>query len=163
MKISFQNATPDQARALFLHFYPLSDFVQTPGGADKVMDEKTPVGIASQTDLNSLADDFAGAVFAAQEDESNDRSNDPQVSMAALQGYLLRYKEDPQGALDHASDWVRSMDKEAMIPTRSSLAPPPTPVGTVSPAVGDVPLRKRVLKKNKAQAQGANGREDFQE
>lgn len=154
VKLSFTQAIPAQARALFLHFYPLSDFTQP---ADTKLDyaEKKPFVIANQGDLAALANKFVQAVFPTQYNADEKESEVQEVSMAALQGYLLRYKEEPHTAVEHAGSWIKTLDKESLRPVKSVLAPPVTPVAAATPGVGDVPLRKKVLKKTKATAEAS--------
>jgi chaperone BCS1 len=152
VRLTFSNAIPAQARALFLHFYPLADFLQI-NHADDTSREKASVGITSQSDLEAMADDFATVVFPTGKPDEAGGRHDVGVSMAALQGYLLQYKEDPRNAVEDAGGWARTLEKEKEVKkaaARSALgAPPVTPVVTrAAGAVGKVPLRKRVLQKN---------------
>jgi hypothetical protein len=55
------------------------------------------------------------------------------ISMAALQGYLLGYKEDPVAAVENAVIWAEEMDG-GVVPVRSQGMPPPptTPIVTIT-------------------------------
>lgn len=157
VRLTFSDAIPCQARALFLHFYPLADFQQTEH-ADDMSREKVSLGISSQDDLDALADDFAAAVFPTGNANEVGGKSDVGVSMAALQGYLLQHKEDPRKAVDDAGEWARGLEREKEAKKaigRSALGAPP--VTSIAPcaggAVGKVPLRKKVLKKNNTASQ----------
>jgi len=157
VRLTFSDAIPSQARALFLHFYPLADFQQT-GHADDTSREKASLGISSQDDLDALAADFAAAVFPTGDANEVGGKPDVGVSMAALQGYLLQHKEDPTKAVDDAGEWARGLEKEKEAKKaigRSALgAPPATSIAPrAGGAVGKVPLRKKVLKKNNTASQ----------
>lgn len=98
VRIPFFGAVPEQATALFLHFYPLDDFLNT-DAPDTSDGEKSAHTITSRADLDALATQFSSAVFdTVAKGES--------VSMASLQGYLLSFKEDPAGAADGAGKWA---------------------------------------------------------
>ncbi|WWD16054.1 hypothetical protein CI109_100479 [Kwoniella shandongensis] len=112
IRIPFSTALPSQARALYLHFYPLEDFQSFPSN-----DEKQPA-IKTQTDIEDLADRFVLAVFGHDSDDKHhqavkfedlegtkDRKQNG-LSMASLQGYLLKHKDDPVGAVEHAQEWM---------------------------------------------------------
>ncbi|CAD6571038.1 MAG: hypothetical protein TREMPRED_000122 [Tremellales sp. Tagirdzhanova-0007] len=100
VRIPFYPAIPEQARALFLHFYPLEDFSATASA-----DEKSVVRFSSQADIDSLAVTFTEAIFRGV----NGREG-VSVSMAALQGYLLGFKEDPMTAADQAEGWAQMLE-----------------------------------------------------
>lgn len=53
----------------------------------------------SATELSELASQFAQGV------------SEDTVSMAAVQGYLMRHKRDPQGAVQGVSAWVASVQR----------------------------------------------------
>ncbi|ORX39974.1 P-loop containing nucleoside triphosphate hydrolase protein [Kockovaella imperatae] len=127
VKVSFANAMPTQARALFQHFYPLGEY---PTGQvvndidDKVVDdlsikvenpaspysttEKSKVCMTSQPQLDSLADTFVHGVFPIGRSDAVGGNEGLEVSMAALQAYLLQFKDDPSSAAEHAAQWAKS-------------------------------------------------------
>lgn len=98
IQISFHHTTPAQAKALFKHFYPISQFDH-----DSTVKEK---GIMTSEQLEELADAFVSAIFT--EDESTDIKAGRTLSMAALQGYLIGHKKDPLIAVEKAKAWARS-------------------------------------------------------
>lgn len=149
--IPFASALPVQARALFLHFYPIEDFIRT--SKDGQPTEKGSAGVTSVKDLERLATAFVDAIFPTNsisigeggEDTASERTS-KLISMAALQAYLLKHKDDPQAAVDHAPEWIETFEPELV--RSNGLAPPLTPVvKQQSKKVGPVPLRKKALKK----------------
>jgi len=90
--IPFHDATHGQAVSLFRHFYPGSELQIAPEKA--------------AAEINTLALQFADTVFAA--DMLADGS-DLAVSMAALQGYLLKHKKDPRKAVRLAREWIMQL------------------------------------------------------
>lgn len=128
VRVPFHNAVASQAKALFLHFYPLDDFLQI-DHEDLVSREKGSLGITSQQDLEQLADDFTEAIFPTRDSlETASEMAPPEISMAALQGYLLQYKEDPKQAAENVSAWKQSLSSISAQRTKSRLALPGTPV-----------------------------------
>lgn len=89
VRIAFFDAIPDQATALLKHFYPVEDSY----------DEKS---IGSQTEFDQRAQSFADAVF-----KTTDTSLE--VSITALQGYLLEHKNSPRSAANGAGMWVEGV------------------------------------------------------
>lgn len=143
--MAFTSAEPSQARALFLHFYPLEEFKTDPSASASTgsnttteIDEKiTSIEdqkkqITSQADLDALADIFTSAIFPTGEKERVGGKEGSQVSMAALQGYLLQYKEDPVDAAEKAAEWALEMSSEpkktakAVKPKKKTKAVKPT-------------------------------------
>ncbi|WVQ78406.1 hypothetical protein IAT38_000492 [Cryptococcus sp. DSM 104549] len=134
VSIEFKHAIPTQARDLYLHFYPLEDFKPLPPSSPdaetseaKGPEEKDdPFSLApravlkDQKELDGLAQEFVDAIFPPLPPASPTLPSDtepptssadeppspPKVAMAALQGYLLRYKEDPFGAAKNAKQWM---------------------------------------------------------
>ncbi|KAK8869680.1 hypothetical protein IAR55_000248 [Kwoniella newhampshirensis] len=128
--VPFTSTRPSQARALYLHFYPLADFQKSPeppksqlgdlSNRDLSIEENSPIpfgscpSFESQDELDELADRFVLAFFAEDSDEKDvdkakeelDKEREGKLSMASLQGYLLKYKEDPIGAVRNAKTWV---------------------------------------------------------
>jgi chaperone BCS1 len=154
--IPFGPATPSQARTLFLHFYPLEDLGTTDRSTTPTK-EKLSRGPVTQADLETLADAFVEAVFSsppsAEEGEiekSGDTSQPVNISMAALQAYLLKFKEEPQAAVENAAEWAKHAEPDFAQLSSSALAPPPpTPTAprTTETKIQNAPLRKKVLKK----------------
>lgn len=99
IRVPFTHAVPAQARALFLHFYPLDDFTNPTLDTLDLNEKRSGTVIDGQKDLDGLADRFTRAVFGQGEEEVR-------LSMAALQGYLLGYKEDPVAAVENAGEWA---------------------------------------------------------
>jgi chaperone BCS1 len=92
VKISFSHATTTQATTIFKHFYALSSESQSLGRA----------GFSTQEDLERAA-----RVFAASLDVGN-----LEISVAAIQGFLLFHKNDPQSALEMVGDWLVELRRE---------------------------------------------------
>lgn len=90
--IPFHDSTHGQAVSLFRHFYPAAELQIAP--------EKAAI------EISSLSLEFADTVFAA--DKLADGSA-LAVSMAALQGYLLKHKKNPRSAVKLAREWVREL------------------------------------------------------
>lgn len=92
-KIEYRLASPQQARGLFLRFFPESVFsrlLKTPNGQVD----------AKEQDMQQLADKFAMAIPSYE------------FSMAELQGYLLNNKGDPLKALCGIQGWVENEQQE---------------------------------------------------
>jgi ferredoxin-NADP reductase len=91
---------PTQATDLFKHFYPLEEYQK----AQNVEHEKegSSKGFIDQEDLEAHADKFASNIFDCG----------PEVSMAALQGFLLRYKKHPKRAMEEVETWAKGMKEE---------------------------------------------------
>lgn len=121
VQIPFFNATPDQAKGLFKHFYPVIDSASDLTDAS---DEKKQVIPVDQQ--RELADGFADALFppptAITDQFQGEKSKG--VSMAALQGYLLRFKDDPHAAVAEAREWVDTL-QESKPPRKVIVAPVP--------------------------------------
>jgi chaperone BCS1 len=127
--MAFTSAEPSQARALFLHFYPLEEFEVDPismsisssssirithqASSEKEIstDKRGPI-ITCQADIDALADKFTQAIFPEGEKGKVGGIQGATVSMASLQGYLLKYKEDPQDAAGLAAEWAKEMSHE---------------------------------------------------
>lgn len=93
-KIEYRLASAQQARGLFLRFFPESMFstlLKTPNGQ---------VDAKEQEDMQQLADKFATAIPSYE------------FSMAELQGYLLNNKGDPLKALCGIRGWVENEQQE---------------------------------------------------
>ena len=132
--LEFGNATRDQARELFLHMYSApgsgEDALQEKGPPDRLsskedqLSEKTtllPHGAPltppatpkprrqsheAGVDLPSLAEQFAQAIPPDT------------VSTSAIQGYLMRHKRDPVGAVEDVEAWVAAGFPQAMRNTK---------------------------------------------
>jgi chaperone BCS1 len=92
VKISFSHATTIQAATIFQHFYALPSESQSLGRA----------GFSTQEDLERAARVFA---------ESLDVGN-LEISVAAIQGFLLFHKNDPQSAQEKVGDWLVELRRE---------------------------------------------------
>ncbi len=87
-----------QALALFKHFYPLAE----PTDVDaKTESEK------SQAIIDVHARNFADKVFGINQPLPD--GSTLTLSMAALQGFLLKYKKSPGKAAEEADKWVRDL------------------------------------------------------
>jgi chaperone BCS1 len=111
---AFYDATREQAIALFKHFYPTSKLdIEVPtvlesGEASAESSEKADssnvIDSRSEAIMTDLADQFANAIFST--DPLPD-GTEVAVSMAALQGYLLKHKKQPRSAAAQAREWVK--------------------------------------------------------
>lgn len=90
--IPFYDATYRQVIALFKHFFSPSDL--------SIDTEK-----ATQ-EMHRLAEMFAKEVFAA---EKLADGNDLAVSMAGLQGFLLKHRKDPKQTVEKAGEWIKGL------------------------------------------------------
>ncbi|WVW78709.1 hypothetical protein I302_100669 [Kwoniella bestiolae CBS 10118] len=130
LQLSFKDATFDQAKALFKHFFPLSDFANHPNATARVVDEKeSPEVIQSEEDLDALAHQFAeGVFFPSPSEESQNGEGKVKVeiefglSMAALQGFLLTHKKTPRLAAEKSSEWSNNLRQEQEERERKKLA-----------------------------------------
>ncbi|KAJ7302274.1 P-loop containing nucleoside triphosphate hydrolase protein [Mycena albidolilacea] len=103
-KIPYELSTVQQARALFMRFFPESrfpEFVESSSAAPFLVpvDEATPEPKPNQT-LAELADAFAAAIPTGE------------FSTAELQSYLQSHKTDPAAATAGASAWVQDIRDE---------------------------------------------------
>lgn len=117
VRIAFYDATPEQAVSLFKHFYPLEDITAQP----------TEKSVNAQTELDELAKQFADGIFNSD--------FKLEVSMAALQGYLLQQKNELRLAAEGAEVWARGLfeDREEKVKMgQLRITGPPTPVSPVS-------------------------------
>lgn len=120
VQVPFHHANHSQANSLFRHFYPLSDSETE----DATSDEKNPITSAAQ--LEQHASDFADAVFLNHDTAAlalTDIKTDG-ISMAALQGYLLGFKDDPLAAIAEARAWAEG-HSEQKVPRKVVLSPAP--------------------------------------
>ncbi|WWD00331.1 hypothetical protein V866_007243 [Kwoniella sp. B9012] len=131
VQLSFKNATFEQAKALFKHFFPLSDFINIPKSENMIDDEKMTEDeglIRSEEELDELAHQFAQGIFhpstsiAETEDDKLEVEVEFGVSMAALQGYLLTHKKTPRLAACKAQEWSNTLRKEQEDRERKKLA-----------------------------------------
>ena len=111
--VQFEDASPTQAEDLFAHFFKpktaIADKETDSAIEEKSMsDEATPPGKA-----------FTDAIFDRPHKLSNDEPMS--FSMAALQGYLLRNKQDPQAAAQQARAWADDVEakREAEIQAKA--------------------------------------------
>jgi hypothetical protein len=98
--VPLQNATPAQAIELYKHFYPFEEYKIAP--TSDVVAEKNAEGFVKQEEVEASAQGFASNVFDKQ----------VEVSMAALQEFLLRYKKAPKKAVVDADDWSAGLKAE---------------------------------------------------
>lgn len=98
--VPLHNAVRTQAVELYKHFYPLEEYKCPINAAEKEQDSTN--GFIDQEELYAHADRFASNIFDCG----------VEVSMAALQGFLLRYKKDPKKASVEVEVWAKEM-KEA--------------------------------------------------
>lgn len=98
--IPLRNAVHAQAIDLFKHFYPFDEYKCA---ANTVEDKPNSItGFIEQGDLVTHADKFAFNLF----------KTGVEVSMAGLQGFLLRYKKDPKRAAIEVEAWAKEMKEE---------------------------------------------------
>ena len=110
VKIKYHLANASQARALFIRFFPEEDLQDGPpipieqilasSEDEKFEEKKSDITPLTTADVLALADKFS-SLFP-----------DDEFSTAELQGYLLAWKKDPQGALDHFQGWTDDLRKE---------------------------------------------------
>ncbi|WVW82980.1 hypothetical protein I302_104996 [Kwoniella bestiolae CBS 10118] len=144
VKLEFKHAIPQQARELYLHFYPLEDFQvqiqekpsenigkdgtiseikEKPSSSPEGLDEEyKSVFVKDQDELEGMADQFVRNIFdrPSMDIDGTDKSEaEMKVSMASLQSYLLQYKEDPISACnqENVKMWL---DDEAMLKEREN-------------------------------------------
>lgn len=103
-KIAYELATADQARALFMRFFPEARFPEllssnTGTPAAPMTDTPAPV----RTTVTTLSKEFAEAIPAAE------------FSTAELQGYLQGYKTTPVAAVEGARAWVAEQREERRV------------------------------------------------
>lgn len=77
VQLEFKLATREQARDLFLHFFPDATSSSTPSSSE-----------------DDLADRFSQAI------------PDEHLSIATIQGYLMEHRRDPREAVDKVKGWV---------------------------------------------------------
>ena len=105
VRVGFSDATPAQARGLFLHFFPAeADEVLLPDAESEKMQPRL-----TDAARLGLADAFSKTLYPTDSSLAVGGNNGTSVSMAALQGYLLRYKEDPAGAVQGAAEWAATL------------------------------------------------------
>ena len=99
--IPFSCATQSQANDLYLHFFagsrsnsfPIDDFNEPSN--EKLNLNMVANGIDNADHLAKWANLFAACI------------PENEVSMSALQGYLMTHKRRPREALDHVDSWIR--------------------------------------------------------
>jgi hypothetical protein len=72
--------------------------------SEKTNSSNVAVDSRSEAIMTDLADQFVNAIFST--DPLPD-GTDVAVSMAALQGYLLKHKKQPRSAAAQAREWVK--------------------------------------------------------
>ncbi|WRT65000.1 uncharacterized protein IL334_001941 [Kwoniella shivajii] len=106
--IPFSNATPEQAKALFVHFFSVEDEQKS-----YIPENEEAVAAQSRLErgmLNDLGNTFAHRVLGLTMDGDDkmhmERERDSSalsVSMASIQGYLLNHKGNPVSAVEMAA------------------------------------------------------------
>lgn len=119
VQIQFDDATPEQASDIFKHFYPHSEANEK--ATDSIDEKEYP---RTEADVDKLATDFAAAIFSMKNEGCTGKVG---ISMAALQGFLLGYKEDYPGAIRFVAGWAAQhaepkKPRKEIIPTTSKLA-----------------------------------------
>ncbi|KAF8217472.1 P-loop containing nucleoside triphosphate hydrolase protein [Mycena galopus ATCC 62051] len=94
MKIRYKLATNEQLENVFHRFYPGNDDVANPFGLKS--------GGLTPLEISELAQKFAAAIPQSK------------YSIAQLQGYLVGWKNDPQGAVQGIPTWIAQQEMEAM-------------------------------------------------
>ncbi|OCF76691.1 hypothetical protein I204_02392 [Kwoniella mangroviensis CBS 8886] len=131
VQLSFKDATFNQAKALFKHFFPLSDFINAPKPENMIDDEKMTEDqgvIRSEGELDELAHRFAQGIFhpstciAETEDDKLEVEVEFGLSMATLQGFLLTHKKTARLAAGKAQEWSDGLRKEYEDRERKKLA-----------------------------------------
>ncbi|KAJ7064329.1 P-loop containing nucleoside triphosphate hydrolase protein [Mycena amicta] len=96
MQIKYSLSTSEQLKDVFHRFYPASS-----GDADTVDIPKIIFKATSDitaSDVDRLAEEFAAAIPQSK------------YSIAQIQGYLLGYKHDPVGAVEHIAAWAADVE-----------------------------------------------------
>ena len=126
-----------------MHVLALQDNAKISIQSDPLGAEKSePVKlVTSDADLEALADEFASNIFPTGEMNRVGGQQEVEVSMAALQGYLLRYKEDPQGAVKDSEEWAESAEVRDWVKAASFMGSNRAPLGlsALLNEVGDEP------------------------
>ncbi|KAI9638064.1 P-loop containing nucleoside triphosphate hydrolase protein [Dioszegia hungarica] len=119
VRVPFHSASPEQARLLFLHFFPAEDFRQDHKTDDPLSSEVklADSGVSltdtlDQAELDSLARAFSEAVFP---NGGAGGVEGTRVAMASMQAYLLNFKESPRMAVSQAAEWARSAEKGGLL------------------------------------------------
>lgn len=103
-KIQYYLATKEQAKALFIRFYPISyTTLSSERPSDSEDSEKKPVSLSladKESAIKALASEFA-LNFPEEE-----------FTTAELQGYLLSCKKEPERAAAEVGQWVENERKE---------------------------------------------------
>lgn len=122
MRVPFHSASPEQARLLFLHFFPAEDFQPNHKTDDPLSSEVklADSGVSltdtlDQAELDSLAKAFSEAVFPNGADGGAGGVEGTRVAMASMQAYLLNFKESPRMAVSQAAEWARSAEKGGLL------------------------------------------------
>lgn len=127
--VEFKNAVRSQVIDLYKHFYPLSEYASStaPGGTESDTVLVTPEG--DETSLMTTPEKSADTVVVSDELSQGFTGDDDlidhatklassvletgaEISMASLQGYLLKYKRYPKRAVEDAEAWAREVKGE---------------------------------------------------
>ena len=110
--------------------------------------DKASFGINSQLQLDDLAAQFVDGIFPSGQSDAVGGQTGLEVSMAALQGYLLKHKDNPFQAVEAAAEWATSQQvldwsRDQRESLRSPLVSPPDRVaGTGGKIVLAKPKKK---------------------
>jgi chaperone BCS1 len=112
MKVPYKLSTAQQARAVFLRFFPESGSTSDPVFSPPASESRADVTLVSsdpilpvdvkplQKHINELADAFAAAIPPER------------LSTAQIQGYLQGHKNAPAAAVAGISSWVKDVMDE---------------------------------------------------
>ena len=75
-------------------------------------DDKLSFGIISQLQIDDLAAQFVDGIFPTSQFDAVGTQSGLEISMATLQGYLLKHKDNPFQAVDSAVEWAKSQRNE---------------------------------------------------
>ncbi|WWC59213.1 uncharacterized protein I303_101763 [Kwoniella dejecticola CBS 10117] len=146
VQLSFDDATYDQAKSLYKHFFPLSstksqiatspaESVDSHEKDTIILKSNSSYDMESEDELERLSDEFANGIFnlpsawAANTEEVDEKNHldfetgtEFGVSMAGLQGYLLTYKKEPRLAARNAFEWSKGIRKQMQEKERKKRA-----------------------------------------
>lgn len=106
--VEFKNASRWQAKRLFECFFPPSS---SDSSSENSSDEKNPSELSSRFRFLPLTKEEASSLAEKFADSIPEGS----LSVASLQGFLLRYKDRPHVAVETAPEWVKEeMEKRAV-------------------------------------------------
>ena len=133
LQVGFTNATQEQARELFERMYEAESHrrahtkesqtngfakgtEQTNGNANQYKDEKRDGESESEVETETMAEALADETLNLAPGELKEIAKefaekipDKQFSPAEIQGFLLKRKKNPRGAVEEADSWVEAM------------------------------------------------------